>query len=225
MITYAGRAATGQAGEGGEIERKWAIGSAITNLSLLPRHAPPCKFGLFPQCPVLAHLNLSGNLIRDKGAEILSGVLAQCPALAHLNLGENAIGPAGAEILAGVLAQCAALSHLDLSRNGIGADRASQSDTVLVLSFRGRESCKSAGAVHSAGAPQCQLQFFFRTSRDRESCRSAGTVPGSCSPRSQLQCDRSRRSREAGGLREQPIGVGRASCTEKSFLVSCQSFI
>jgi hypothetical protein len=60
--------------------------------------------GVLAQCPVLDHLNLSGNYIGAEGAEILSAVLAQCPALAHLDLSLNNIRPAGAERLAGVLA-------------------------------------------------------------------------------------------------------------------------
>ena len=64
-----------------------------------------CLAGVLGQCTALAHLDLSGNIIRA-GAESLAGVLGQCAALAHLNLSYNGIEAAGAERLAGALAQC-----------------------------------------------------------------------------------------------------------------------
>jgi Ran GTPase-activating protein (RanGAP) involved in mRNA processing and transport len=75
-----------------------------------------CLAGVLGQCTALAHLDLSGNIIRA-GAESLAGVLGQCAALAHLNLSYNGIEAAGAERLAGALAQCPALAHLNLSDN------------------------------------------------------------------------------------------------------------
>jgi Ran GTPase-activating protein (RanGAP) involved in mRNA processing and transport len=71
------------------------------------------------QCPSLAHLDLSVNVIGTSGAERLAGVLGQCRVLAHLNIGGNWIGDAGVERLAGVLP--AALAHLDLCNNRIGS--------------------------------------------------------------------------------------------------------
>jgi Ran GTPase-activating protein (RanGAP) involved in mRNA processing and transport len=73
------------------------------------------------QCAALAHLNLSGNFIKDEGAERFAGVLGQCSALTHLNLGDNRVGDAGAESLARVLGRCTALAQLDLYANDIGA--------------------------------------------------------------------------------------------------------
>jgi hypothetical protein len=61
--------------------------------------------GVLPQCPALAHLDLSGN----------SGV--QADRISTLALPECDMKEQDAEGLAGVLPQCPALAHLDLSGN------------------------------------------------------------------------------------------------------------
>jgi Leucine-rich repeat (LRR) protein len=77
---------------------------------------------VLPQCPLLKHLNLSGNTIEDAGAESLARILGLFPLLKHLDLSWNNIGSKGVESLAGVLGQCTALTHLDLNNNNIGLD-------------------------------------------------------------------------------------------------------
>ena len=61
--------------------------------------------GVVGQCSSLAHLDVSFNAIREKGAVQLAGVLGQCPSLAHLDLGFNSPRGEGAEKLAEVLHQ------------------------------------------------------------------------------------------------------------------------
>ncbi len=99
--------------------------------------------GVLAQSTRLAHLDLSWNYIEDEGAGRLAGVLGLCAALVHLNLGLNHITSDGAGRLAEVLTQCPALAHLNISRE---SDR----------SYRSRESCRSAGEVHSVGCTRSQ---------------------------------------------------------------------
>jgi hypothetical protein len=98
---------------------------------------------VLPQCPALAHLNLTRQNIDAAGAESVAGLLARSPqslqqsdwrcwsrkscrsaeqftALTHLNLNYNHIGAARTKSLAAVLGMCAVLAHLDLSGNQIG---------------------------------------------------------------------------------------------------------
>jgi hypothetical protein len=83
--------------------------------------------------------------MKGQDADRLAGVLAQCPALAHLDVSGNLnFGTSGATRFAGVQGQCRELVHLNLSYNWIEEDR---------------EACRSAGAVHSAGAPQWDLNL------------------------------------------------------------------
>jgi hypothetical protein len=74
------------------------------------------------QCPLLEHLDFSGNSIGDIGAMSLAGVLGRFSSLKHLNLKWNQIGSIGIKSLTGVLEQCTALTHLDLNNNSIRLD-------------------------------------------------------------------------------------------------------
>lgn len=70
------------------------------------------------RCPRLAHLDISGNFIGDRGAAQLAQSLLLCPVLAHLDLHHCSLLASSVQFLR-ILRRLPALGYLDLSDNAM----------------------------------------------------------------------------------------------------------
>ena len=89
-----------------------AISLCIPKYHELPRSHPD-KHNFESLCK----LNLSSNLICDKGLTRITGFLELCTNLTSLNLSNNSIGINGMKAFANSLRNCTKLTYLDLSKN------------------------------------------------------------------------------------------------------------
>jgi len=135
---------------------------ALANAGIGPIGGATLARVLHEEKCIVGDLDLSGNLIRDAGAEALVALLRSSPTLTRLDLRSNDIGPAGGEALFHALIGNTVLKELDLgspsgvNRNHIGvrpgdklAEALMTNSTLSLLSLVGNGlGAESMAFVH-----------------------------------------------------------------------------
>lgn len=91
---------------------------ALTHVILANNQIGNCLTMLnsvWPQLPLLQHLDLNTNAVNDGDMASLVRVLPQCPALTHLNITRNFFEAQATAAMLAALLDCPALVHLDVS--------------------------------------------------------------------------------------------------------------